>query len=104
MSRFSLSDHAVDIATLRDPLQHPAAGGFCSFEGWVRNHNDGREVSGLEYEAYAELALAEGERIVQEAVDRYGVLAAHCMHRTGNLAIGDPAALLGMIVYAMGPI
>jgi adenylyltransferase/sulfurtransferase len=96
MSRFSLCDHATDIATLRDPLQHPAAGGFCSFEGWVRNHNEGREVSGLEYEAYAELARAEGERIVQEAVERYGVLAAHCMHRTGQLAIGDLAVWIGV--------
>lgn len=96
MSRFSLSDRAIDVSASRAPLLHVAAGGFCSFEGWVRNHNDGREVGGLEYEAYEALALAEGERIVQEAIDRYGVLAATCVHRTGHLAIGDLAVWIGV--------
>ena len=96
MMHFSLASAAADLAQLRTSLQHPGSGGFCSFEGRVRNSNDGRAVSGLEYEAYAELALAEGERIVEEAITRYGVIAAHCMHRTGNLAIGDLAVWIGV--------
>lgn len=96
MSRFSLHGDPVDPAQLREGLQHPGSGGFCAFEGWVRNSNEGREVSGLEYEAYAELALAEGERIVAEAIARYGVLAAHCVHRTGALKLGDLAVWIGV--------
>lgn len=93
--RFTLTGDDVDLAQLRDELRHPGSGGFCSFEGWVRNNNEGREVSGLEYEAYTELAIAEGERIVAEATERYGILSAHCVHRTGSLKIGDIAVWIG---------
>ena len=56
MMRFTLTAEPVDLALLRDGRKHPGSGGFCAFEGWVRNNNEGREVSGLEYEAYTELA------------------------------------------------
>lgn len=95
MSRFTITADDVDLAQLREDLMHPGSGGFCSFEGWVRNNNEGREVSGLEYEAYTELCMAEGERIVAEAIERYGVLAAHCLHRVGDLKIGDIAVWIG---------
>ncbi|MDR3446270.1 MULTISPECIES: ThiF family adenylyltransferase [unclassified Dyella] len=95
MSRFELFDSMVDAASQRDRLRHPSSGGFCAFEGWVRNSNEGREVDGLSYEAYAELAIAEGERIVAEAIARYGVTDARCVHRTGDLKIGDMAVWVG---------
>lgn len=95
MSRFTITADNVDLAQLREDLMHPGSGGFCSFEGWVRNNNEGREVAGLEYEAYTELCMVEGERIVAEAMERYGVLAAHCLHRVGNLKIGDIAVWIG---------
>lgn len=75
-------------------LEHKHAGGFVRFDGKVRNHAGGREVLRLEYEAYPELALAEGEHLVQEAVDRYGLTAAHVVHRVGLLEIGDTAVCI----------
>lgn len=96
MNRFELTAAQVDLAAQREALKHPGSGGFCAFEGWVRNNNEGREVSGLEYEAYTELAIAEGERILAEAAERYGVLAASAVHRVGNLAIGDLAVWIGV--------
>lgn len=95
MSRFELSGTTVDLAGQRDLLRHASSGGYCAFEGWVRNSNEGREVDGLSYEAYAELAIAEGERIVAEAIARYGVTDARCVHRTGDLKIGDMAVWVG---------
>lgn len=95
MMRFDLTAAPADLAKLREELQHPGSGGFCAFEGWVRNNNEGREVSGLEYEAYTELAIAEGERILAEAAERYGVLAASAVHRVGDLKIGDLAVWIG---------
>jgi len=95
MSRFELASTIVDTTGQRDRLRHPASGGYCAFEGWVRNSNEGREVDGLSYEAYAELAVAEGERIVAEAIERYGVTDARCVHRTGDLKIGDMAVWVG---------
>lgn len=94
--RFRLSSERVDTAQLREGLKHSGSGGFCAFEGWVRDSNDGREVDGLEYEAYAELAVAEGERILAEAIERYGVTDAGCVHRTGDLKVGDLAVWIGV--------
>ena len=62
-----------------------------SFEGWVRNHSEGREVYRLDYEAYEQLGSKEGARIVDEALARFPIVRACCVHRLGTLAIGDMA-------------
>lgn len=93
---FSFSTTAVDVGALRDQLADPASGGYCSFEGWVRNNNEGHSVNRLEYEAFVDLAVKEGERIVQEAIKRFGVNKAACVHRVGSLAIGDIAVWVGV--------
>jgi molybdopterin/thiamine biosynthesis adenylyltransferase/molybdopterin synthase catalytic subunit/rhodanese-related sulfurtransferase len=96
MSGFRLSEQPVDISPLRDALRNGGSGGFCSFEGWVRDSNEGRKVSGLEYEAYAELALVEGASILEEARARFDVLTAQCVHCTGDLKVGDLAVWIGV--------
>ena len=95
MKRFALSDTLIDIASLRDALLDARAGACASFEGWVRDHNDGRAVRGLRYEAYVALAEAEGERIVDEALVKFEIVNARCVHRTGDLAIGELAIWAG---------
>jgi adenylyltransferase/sulfurtransferase len=62
----------------------------------VRDHNEGRTVTGLEYEAFEELAVAEGCRIVEAAIARHGILRARCVHRLGRLAVGDVAVWVGV--------
>ncbi|HXQ63211.1 MAG TPA: ThiF family adenylyltransferase [Steroidobacteraceae bacterium] len=96
MAGFEFSDRPLDTAALRAALEDRAAGGYASFEGWVRDHNDGRAVDRLEYEAYAELAIKEGERIVAEAIRRFGVRRARCAHRVGTLALGELAVWVGV--------
>jgi len=96
MKRFELTSAPVDLALRREELRDPRSGGFCAFEGWVRDENEGRAVSGLEYEAYTPLAIAEGERILDEAMQRYGVLAASAVHRVGDLKVGDLAVWIGV--------
>ena len=95
MARFALADSAIDIAALQATLRDPRAGACASFEGWVRDHNDGRPVIGLRYEAYAELAAREGEAILAEALARFDIVDAACVHRTGDLAIGELAVWVG---------
>ena len=96
MSRFRFSSTAFDVDAERRALADPAAGGYASFEGWVRNHNDGLAVMRLEYEAFAELAVREGERIVAEACAKFGVERAACVHRVGELGIGELAVWVGV--------
>jgi molybdopterin synthase catalytic subunit len=96
MNAFSFSKSALTPDAYRTALEDPAAGGYTAFEGWVRNHNEGHAVTRLEYEAYEALANKEGERIVQEAMERFGVIRAACVHRVGSLAIGDLAVWVGV--------
>lgn len=96
MSGFEFSTAPLLPEQLRAALEDPACGGYATFEGWVRDHNDGRNVRHLEYEAYVELAVKEGERIVAEAVRRFGVKHVRCVHRVGDLALGELAVWVGV--------
>ncbi len=88
---FKLTDIAIDPSALTKTLRNDAAGAVVSFEGRVRNHNDGRAVDHLVYESYEKLAAKEAEAILKEARERYPVLEAHCVHRVGKLEIGEVA-------------
>jgi len=96
MIRFRFARVAIDTAAARRELLDLGAGGYASFEGWVRDHNEGREVTRLEYEAFEELAVKEGERILEEAAQRFPIKHAQCIHRVGALALGDMAVWVGV--------
>ena len=95
-TRFALTELPIDPAEERRHLSDPQAGGYAAFEGWVRDHDDGRAVVGLDYQAYPELALREGERVIAEAHERFDILRARCVHRHGELAIGDLSVWVGV--------
>jgi len=91
-----LTTSIIDPDELRKTLFDPGAGAYSSFEGWIRNENEGQAVLRLEYEAYVPLAISEGENILAEAKQRFPHLHAHCVHRTGLLEIGDCAVWVGV--------
>ncbi len=93
---FTLTDHPISHPEMRTSMQRIDAGGFCVFEGWVRNHHLGRDVIRLEYEAYARLALKQGEEVLKLATERFDVLDIRAVHRTGPLAPGDLAVWVGV--------
>lgn len=95
MPRFRFTGAPIDVAAAKRELTDPAFGGHVSFEGWVRDFNEGRQVEHLEYEAFEPLALREGERILAEACEHHGVTHAVCIHRLGDLAIGELAVWVG---------
>ena len=99
---FRLSETALDPDQLRHELQDPTCGGYVAFEGWVRNGNEGRAVLRLDYEAFAPLALREGERILALARERFGVARACCVHRVGSLQIGELAVWVGVSAIHRG--
>ncbi len=101
----------TDFAFSRDPLMpmdlarslgDHTCGALVTFEGWVRNHQDGRPVERLDYEAYEALAAKEGQRIVAEALTRFGITHARCVHRLGSLALGDLAVWAGVSSHHRG--
>ena len=96
MKTFRLSETPIDAAAQRIALEDRAAGGAVTFEGWVRNHNEARAVTRLDYQAYGPLAEGEGEAILDEARAKFALRAARCVHRTGSLAIGEMAVWVGV--------
>ncbi len=93
---FRLRPERLDCSALAQGLGgDPRVGGCVTFAGVVRNHNNGRAVERLEYEAYEVLAVAEGRRIVEEALEKFDVLCVECEHRVGLLEIGETAVWVG---------
>jgi len=93
---FKLIDTSTDLLALREQLSDRSAGGYVAFEGWVRDHNEGQPVLRLAYEAYSMLANKEGEKIVAEALQKFNLTKAACVHRTGLLEIGELAVWVGV--------
>lgn len=93
---------ALDPVALRAAMADVRAGGFVSFEGWVRNTNEGRGVLRLEYEAFGPLAEKEGSRIVEEARRSFGVFDIRCVHRVGVLELGELAVWIGVSAQHRG--
>jgi molybdopterin synthase catalytic subunit len=96
MDAFQFSRTPIETEALRAQLADPSCGGYAAFEGWVRDHNEGARVRRLEYEAFEALAVREGERIVAEAIARFGVARAACVHRVGDLAVGELSVWVGV--------
>jgi molybdopterin synthase catalytic subunit len=96
MMNFRLTVDPIEASALAEALRDPRSGASLTFEGRVRNSSDGRTVLALDYEAYAPLAQKEGEKIVAEALGRFQIDGALCVHRTGSLVLGDIAVLVAV--------
>ncbi len=75
-------------------VARPEAGAVATFLGVVRNMNDGRAVTLLEYEAYGTMAEAEIVRIIEEIEREMPDVRVAATHRIGSLVVGD-AAIVG---------
>lgn len=73
----------------------PTVGGIVTFEGRVRNLNEGRAVLALEYEAFQEMAATEGTSLLKEAKLKFGLDWVAATHRIGRLEIGETAVWIG---------
>ena len=95
---FEIVTNRIDAAAVTAAVADPATGATCTFLGTTRDHNDGRTVTELEYEAYPEMALRVFGHIAAEASERWGArVVIH--HRTGSL---DPGAL-SVVIAAAAP-
>ena len=80
-------DAAIALVT------HPGAGGIAVFLGTVRDVNEGRAVTQLEYEAYASMALGEMDRIRAEIETELPAVRVAALHRIGSLAVGEVSVI-----------
>jgi molybdopterin synthase catalytic subunit len=65
-------------------------------DGAVRNHAEGQAVSGMTYEAYAEMASDELAQIVAEAAETLGTEQIAVEHRIGALTIGEASVVIAV--------
>ncbi len=91
---FSVSATAIDPVAARQSVADNSCGALVVFEGWIRDHNEGQAVERLEYEVYQPLAVKEGSIIIAEAVEKFGISHAMCIHREGLLELSDIAVIV----------
>jgi sulfur-carrier protein adenylyltransferase/sulfurtransferase len=91
---FSFSTEALESHSTQEKIKNCKAGAAVLFEGWVRQENNSKQVTALEYQAYSSLAENEAEKIFTEAKQQFEILAVQCVHRLGKLKVGDIAISL----------
>jgi molybdopterin synthase catalytic subunit len=94
--RTALTDQPIDSAALVAEVSREGNGATLLFIGTVRDINDGRSVTGIEYSAYRSMAEREMADIVREASERFATPDIVVEHRLGELAIGDASVAIAV--------
>ena len=98
---FNITEKIIEPEALRHTMLSSSAGAYCSYEGWVRDHNEGKDVNALHYSAYKELAQTVGCKILDEAESKFQVESA-IAHRVGDLSVADIAVWVGVTAHHRG--
>jgi molybdopterin synthase catalytic subunit len=93
-----LTAEPIDLAALIAAVGDDAHGAICTFLGTTRETSPGdpRAVEALDYEAYAEMALADFRTIADEAQARFGPLKIAIVHRTGRVPLGEASVAVAV--------
>ena len=92
----ALSEHALDLGAVHAFLSDERAGGTCMFVGTSRRWTDGVETDLLTYEAYAEMAEADLQRLATEAAARWEVVRVAVLHRLGAVPPPEASVVVGV--------
>jgi molybdopterin synthase catalytic subunit len=93
---FELTVNPLDARRLEAAVAHKGAGAICTFTGVVRDTSRGRSVTHLDYEAYAEMAVAQMRKIGDEIAERWPEARVAMAHRTGRLEIGEASVVVAV--------
>ncbi len=89
-----MTDNPLDLDSLLQETDDDTCGALVVFAGTVRNHHEGKAVSGMSYSAYKPMANRVLRELEQETLARYPVEQCRIMHRTGDLVIGEASVLV----------
>jgi molybdopterin synthase catalytic subunit len=95
-SEIKISTEPIDIQSCINWVMSPESGGIDIFIGTVRNATKGKSVMRLEFEAYEKMALAETEKIAQQAGEKWPVQKLLIHHRVGFLQVGEVPVLIAV--------
>jgi molybdopterin synthase catalytic subunit len=93
---FRVTEEPLSLEAVVAEVADERAGGIATFTGTVRRQSRGREVTYLEYEAYAEMAEDVMARLAAGLGDRYELCAVAIHHRVGRLEIGEPSVVIAV--------
>jgi len=93
MSLFRVLETPLVVADAIAAVSAPDVGGIDLFLGVVRDHNDGRPVTRLDYHAYVSMAEKEMRRIGDEIAREIPGVRLAALHRIGSLVVGDAAVV-----------
>jgi molybdopterin synthase catalytic subunit len=93
-SRTAITAAPLDPGVLVRLIEGAGHGAVVTFLGLVRDHNQGRRVTHLVYEAYEPLAAKALDRIVRESHERWPSVELAIHHRTGRLEIGEASVAI----------
>jgi molybdopterin synthase catalytic subunit len=96
MIRAAVVTRPIDPAAVMDEVRSREFGAVSMFIGTVRDTNEGRRVSSIDYSAYVPMAEAELDRIMAEASEKFGVAAIVVEHRIGPLGLGDVSVAIAV--------
>ncbi len=86
----------IDPAAVLASVGSDEDGASLLFTGVVRNHNQGRTVGGVRYDAYEEMAARVLSQIVEEAVQLVGTDRIVAVHRVGELTVGEVSVAIAV--------
>src|SRR4030095_16068001 len=90
----AVTSEPLDSEALVALVDKKGDGAVVTFVGLVRDHNQGRQVQFLEYEAYEALAIRALQRIVDEACELWPGARVAVHHRLGRLEIGEASIVI----------
>ncbi|MGH7723817.1 MAG: molybdenum cofactor biosynthesis protein [Candidatus Eiseniibacteriota bacterium] len=94
--RAALVAEPLDPSRLLSEVRAPNCGGIALFVGVVRDHDDGRTVRALTYDAYERLAGAQIQAVAEEASGRWPEARIAVEHRIGRLVVGEPSVAVAV--------
>jgi molybdopterin synthase catalytic subunit len=92
----SLVRAPIDPTAMIRLVSNPRNGAVLVFLGAVRQMNDGRDVTGIDYAAYEGMAQRELEAIVAEASEKFGAVDVAVQHRLGELGVEDVSVAIAV--------
>jgi molybdopterin synthase catalytic subunit/molybdopterin converting factor small subunit len=93
---FRVTDEPLSLDAAVAEVADERAGGVATFTGTVRRQSRGREVTRLEYEAYAEMAEDVMAQLAADLQQRYELCAVAIHHRVGTLGIGEASVVIAV--------
>jgi molybdopterin synthase catalytic subunit len=91
-----LTDSPIDVpALLREARS--SDGALCLFVGIVRDHDEGRATTAIQYEAYGSMAEEEIARIVERLSLDFPTVRVALRHRVGRLSVGDASVAIAAV-------